>query len=454
MAIERLAYHPESPESQDASSEPIRRLIANVFRQDAGQTLATLIGQTGSFDLAEDALQDALVAALERWSAEGVPPRPAAWLMTTARRKAVDRLRRNATLATKQEQLAVLLRLEQHERQAASAPEEWVDAMRNEMPDDRLKLLFTCCHPALEIEARVALTLHTLGGLSTPEIAAAFLVPTPTMAQRLTRAKRKIREARIPYRTPSLDLLPERLPALLAVLYLIFNAGYTAPTGEQLQRHDLCDEAIRLARILVSVSAREELDRSAQAEAQGLLALMLLHHSRREARLGADGALLLLGEQDRSRWNQRDIREGVTLVEQALRLRRPGPYQAQAAIAAVHAQAARAEETDWPQISALYTLLAAMTFSPVVELNRAVAVAMADGPLAGLALLSQAELAAPLAHYYLYHATRADLLRRSGRMDEALQAYQRALDLCQNTVERAFLLRRIEEVGSYARSPD
>ncbi|MEO7076692.1 MAG: RNA polymerase sigma factor [Ktedonobacterales bacterium] len=434
--------------SQNGSIEPTRRLIAEVFRQDAGQAIATLIGQTGSFDLAEDALQDALVTALERWPVEGVPPRPAAWLMTTARRKAIDRLRRNATLANKQEQLTVLVRLEQQEREAASAPEDWMDAMRDEIPDDRLKLLFTCCHPALEMEARVALTLHTLGGLTTPEIAAAFLVPTPTMAQRLTRAKRKIREARIPYRTPPLDLLPERLPALLAVLYLIFNAGYTAPTGAQLQRRDLCDEAIRLARILVGVSAREELDRAAQAEAQGVLALMLLHHSRRDARLRSDGALLLLGEQDRATWNQHNIREGSALVEQALRLRRPGPYQVQAAIAAVHAQAMRAEETDWSQIAALYGVLASMTCSPVVELNRAVAVAMADGSLAGLAMLHSASLAEPLANYHLYHAARADLLRRSGQHGEALQAYQQALDLCQNAVERAFLTHRIAELSA------
>jgi RNA polymerase sigma-70 factor (ECF subfamily) len=409
--------------------------LAGVFQREAGQVLAALIGQIGDFDLAEDALQDAIVVALEKWPAEGMPPNPGAWLMLTARRKALDRLRRQQTFAQKQTELLELVRRE---------GEEVVMDAATDFPDDRLKLLFTCCHPALNLDARVALTLRTLGGLSTAEIAAAFFLPLPTMAQRLTRAKQKIRAAHIPYRVPPLALLPERVPTLLAVLYLIFNAGYAAPIGDQLLRPDLCGEAIRLTRVLVALLRREFGD---HPEAMGLLALMLLHDSRRHTRLGAQGELCLLAEQDRTQWDQALIAEGAALVERALLMGHAGPYQVQAAIAALHAQAPHADDTDWPQIAALYGVLGGMLPSPVVELNRAVAVAMADGPLAGLALLDRAQLATTLQSYHLYHAARADLLRRSGRLPAARHAYAQALACCQNAVERAFLQRRLAEIA-------
>lgn len=405
--------------------------IAAIFRREAGQVLAALIGQIGDFDLAEDALQDAVVVALEKWPHDGQPPNPGAWLMTTARRKAIDRLRRVGVLAQKQAMLEDLARIEQAE---ATMP------AHDHIPDDRLKLLFTCCHPALNLEARVALTLRTLGGLATAEIAHAFFVPIPTMAQRLTRAKNKIRAAGIPYQVPSLEQLPERVPALLVVLYLIFNAGYAAPIGETLVRTDLCAEAMRLTHILVLLLERTF---GENPEALGLLALMVLHHARRATRVDAEGQLQLLEDQDRRQWDRAAIAEGAALVERALRLRRPGPYQVQAAIAALHAQAPTAEATDWVEIVALYGVLARMQPSPVIELNRAVAVAMADGPHAGLRLLDRPELAAALQSYHLYHAARADLLRRSGDMPAATTAYQQALDHCQNVVERAFLQRRL-----------
>ncbi|HKD77884.1 MAG TPA: DUF6596 domain-containing protein, partial [Ktedonobacterales bacterium] len=372
----------------------IRQQIEQIFRQESGQVLAVLIAAIGDFDLAEDALQDAIVVALEKWPADGIPPRPGAWLVTAARRKAIDRLRRANVYAHKAEELQVLQRMEQ----------EGQPDMPDEIPDERLKLLFTCCHPALALDARVALTLHTLGRLSTAEIAHAFFVPVPTMAQRLTRAKHKIRDARIPYRVPPVQLLPERLSGLLAVIYLIFNAGYTAMEGKRLIRNELCGEAIRLARVLTTLLAREGM---ADAEALGLLALMLLHDSRRDTRTGPQGELMLLEEQDRGRWDRVAIVEGSTLVERALSMRHPGPYQIQAAIAAIHAQAERADDTDWPQIATLYGVLARMTPSPVIELNRAVAIAMADGPLAGLGLIDQPALATALSNYYLYHAARA-----------------------------------------------
>ena len=423
--------------------ESVPHVVERVFRQESGRILGALIAATRDFTLAEDALQDACIAALQQWPAEGVPRNPAAWLNSVARRKAIDRLRRDATLVRKQEQIGVLAALDQTGEGAPG------DADRDEadFPDECLKLLFTCCHPALGLEARVALTLRTLGGLSTPEVAAAFLAPAPTMAQRLVRAQRKIRDAGIPYRVPPPHLLPERLDGVLAVLYLIFNEGYSATSGDALIRQGLCDEAIRLARALVELLAREP-DIPDDPEARGLLALMLLHHARRHARVDADGDAVLLEEQDRDRWDRVEIAEGVALLDRALTVRRAGPYQIQAAIAALHDVAATAAETDWPQIVALYGTLARLTPSPVVELNRAVAVAMAEGPERGLMLLDRPELAAPLAGYQHFHAARADLLRRAGQRDEAMAAYVRALELCQNAAERRFLQHRLAEVAA------
>lgn len=415
-----------------------QQIVSDTFAREAGRILAALIGTVRDFELAEDALQDAMLVALERWPVDGIPRNPGAWITTAARRKAIDRLRRESTLARKQALLQTLL--EQEEQRG----EEEMDEVS--IPDERLKLMFTCCHPALALEAQVALTLHTLGGLSTAEVASAFLVPLPTMAQRLLRAKRKIRDAGIPYRVPETSLLGERVDAVLAVLYLIFNEGYAATSGSELIRRELCDEAMRLARILTSLLTQQALF-SEVPEAMGLLALLLLHDARREARVGPEGELVLLEDQDRSRWDRSKIQEGVGIMECALHMRRPGPYQVQAAISALHAQAARAEDTDWPQIAALYTGLMKMVPSPVVELNRAVAIAMADGPLQGLALLDRTTLGKELSDYYLFHAARADLLRRAGRMRDARDAYTLALSLCQNERERAFLRRRQAEMS-------
>ena len=410
----------------------VRAAVDAAFQDEWGRVVATLIRTTGDWDLAEECAQDAFALALQRWPRDGIPGRPGAWLTTAARHRAVDVLRRKAVGAAKLREVAAM----SHEPEPPAADESSV-------PDNRLRLMFTCCHPALSLEARVALTLRTLAGLTTAEIARAFLSSEPTMAKRLVRAKQKIQNAGIPYRVPPAHLLPERTPGVLGVLYLLFNEGYSATAGANLVRQNLCAEAIRLARVLAMLMPDE-------AEAAGLLALMLLHDARRAARLDAHGDLVTLEDQDRGKWDAAEIAEGVVLLNGAPRRGPPGPYQVQAAIAACHATAATAPDTDWAQIAGLYEQLARFLPTPVVELNHAVAVAMAQGPAAGLPLVAALEASGKLAGYHLLPATRADLLRRLGRLPEAAIAYRQALEEASTDAERRFLRRRLAETGGPA----
>ncbi|OAH99062.1 RNA polymerase sigma factor [Methylomonas methanica] len=405
----------------------MREKIDAIYQSESRHILATLIRLLGDFDVAEEALHDAFRAALEQWPRDGVPANPRAWLVSAGRFKAIDGQRRQARFDM----------LEDADTLADPASET-NDTDDEGLEDDRLRLIFTCCHPALSPDAQVALTLREVCGLATEEIARAFLTPTPTLAQRIVRAKTKIRDARIPYQVPAPAELADRLDSVLRVVYLVFNEGYSASSGATLTRHDLSEEAIRLGRLLVELLP--------EPEAQGLLALMLLHESRRAARATADGELILLDDQDRSLWDRERIAEGSTLVQRALVSQRFGPYAVQAAIAAVHANAGHAAATDWPQIVALYDVLLRIDASPVIELNRAVAIAMRDGPAAGLALIDAILQNGDLSDYHLAHAARADLYRRLGRTDEAITAYEQALALTRQEPEQRFLARRLREV--------
>jgi RNA polymerase sigma-70 factor, ECF subfamily len=414
---------------KDDNAAHVRDRVDAIYRSDSRRVLATLIRLLGDFDLAEEALHDAFATAVEQWPEKGIPSNPSSWLISTGRFKAIDRLRKSARLESADGE--ILDRL-----QSTETPDQGEDGVE----DDRLRLIFTCCHPALNADAQIALTLREVCGLTTEEVASAFLTPAPTLAQRIVRAKSKIRDAGIPYEIPSLSDLPERLESVLHVIYLVFNEGYLASAGPELTRESLSGEAIRLGRLLVELLP--------EPEAMGLLALMLLHEARRSSRASMSGELILLEDQDRSLWNREQIQEGVGLVERALASRRIGPYSLQAAIAAVHAEAPDAASTDWPQIVALYDLLLKAEPSAVIELNRAAAIAMRDGPAKGLDLIDAILVRGDLENYYPAHAARAELLRRLGRGRDAANAYRRTLELVTQNAERRFLERRLAELSS------